>query len=443
MPSFAEEVAADSPTFWARMSESSGTALIDHMGGASGTYNGGYTLGVDGPLLDGSTAVTFDGVAGSVATVADRDELGTGDLFTVELYFKRDTITGALMKMISKGNNGYYIGLNSSGVEVAKRGAAVIATSTTTVPTAGSWYHVVWVKNGPENFIYINGVDRTGTVSNLTIENTTTQLSIGSSSISSSEAFAGTIDEAIVYNGSALSAARVLAHYNGLAVAPSVISDTFETRTAWGDANSGGTYALTLGAGVTASVSGGKGRFSLPATKDATANLPVAIATHDPLYLEWGFDSLPANNDHYLDVTARRVDSNNLYFVEVRVRQSNPIPLIAIYRRVGGVTTTLATEVSTGYSYLAGERYGLKFRLVGNVIEAKTWPLTSTEPAYQRSATDTSHATGSVEVYVYAGATTGGPYEVSLDNLSSGVPIVPAALATTLDPAGASGVFGI
>jgi hypothetical protein len=90
--------------------------------------------------------------------------------------------------------------------------AAVVATSTTTVADTTTWHHVVATKTAATaTKLYIDGVDRTGTVSNSTLGNSSNALIIGAKA-GTSEFLGAAIDEFAVYS-TALSVATVLDHY--------------------------------------------------------------------------------------------------------------------------------------------------------------------------------------------------------------------------------------
>jgi len=86
-----------------------------------------------------------------------------------------------------------------------------IATAGISTTDTTGFHHVVAVKSGAIVTLYIDGVDRTGTVTNRTIANTSTALNIGRDT-AGSEYFPGLIDEVAIYNV-ALSAALVQQHF--------------------------------------------------------------------------------------------------------------------------------------------------------------------------------------------------------------------------------------
>ena len=116
---------------------------------------------------------------------------------------------------MGKGPGGYYLRLNQAGnLELVKSDIAIIATSTVTIP-AGTWAYVVATKSGATCKLYVNAVDRTGTVTNATTVNTTAPLTIGADTAGGGahrEGYAGGLDEVAVY-ALALSASEVSAHY--------------------------------------------------------------------------------------------------------------------------------------------------------------------------------------------------------------------------------------
>ena len=134
-----------------------------------------------------------------------------GDVFTVEGWIKR-TRTGASDMICAKFINAYALYINASNkAELDRHGVVGLVQSTTTITDFTTWHHIVATKNGATSAIYIDGADVSDPMANSTCTDTTSELWIG-------EDNAGTIaiaylDEVAVYP-TALSAARVLAHYN-------------------------------------------------------------------------------------------------------------------------------------------------------------------------------------------------------------------------------------
>lgn len=207
--SYTAQVLADSPSAWYRLGEPSG-AVLDTMGGTSGSVVGTTTRDVAGALVVDDGAILLNGSTGYV-TVPDQAQLDPGDVFTLECWIKRTATGAAIEKLLSKGAGGYFLGINADAIEVAVQGSTIVCTSTTLVNNT-SWHHVAWTKNAGTTKIYIDGVDRTGTVTNDTVIATSSALFIGVLS-SLTEFYNGVLDEVAIYP-TALSAARILAHFN-------------------------------------------------------------------------------------------------------------------------------------------------------------------------------------------------------------------------------------
>ena len=185
------------------------TTATDSQG--SSTNNGTYT---NGPLLNQPGALTgdtnrsslFDGVNDHV-TVPHASTLNLGDgPLTLEAWIKRSNTSDG--SIIEKGSSGgaYEIWISGNRLTLRSPGVADIVQSTTTIADT-NWHHVVGTKDGATSRLYIDGVDRTGTVTNQTMVNHTFPLEL-----SGGPRFAGQLDEAAIYS-SALSAATVLDHY--------------------------------------------------------------------------------------------------------------------------------------------------------------------------------------------------------------------------------------
>lgn len=243
---YASEVAADSPVLWWRLGEASGTTATDASGNARhGTYVGSPTLGVASLLVtDANTAVQFDGVNDYVSGPAP----ATTSAFTVEFWMSSYTAGSPLATRYpsSSGDRIFFIGLGSGGdagkVRFTIRNAAgtEIAFAGTTIVTSGGPHHVVCTYDGSAARIYINGaLENTSTVVTGALSSATPNLEIGARSVAA--AFAGAqFDEAALYS-TALSGARILAHYAAATSAPADqnISPGFA-------ASDGAAYAVTL-----------------------------------------------------------------------------------------------------------------------------------------------------------------------------------------------------
>ena len=187
------------------------TTAADAQGANNGTYVNGPRLNQPGALAgDPNRAAIIDGSNDHV-TVPDSSSLDLGDgPFALEAWVKRSNATGGWLDLIQKGANAYQFAFYNSFLSIAKDSCCTIAESTTTI-TDTSWHHLVVTKNGAAVKLYVDGVDRTSTVTNQTLVNTTSALIFGAKN-GTSEFLAASIDEFAVYN-QVLSAPTVLDHY--------------------------------------------------------------------------------------------------------------------------------------------------------------------------------------------------------------------------------------
>jgi hypothetical protein len=212
------EVMADSPSaYWRLNDASAATTAADNTANAqTGTYVGAPTKQQTGPLLgDPNKAVLLNGSTQYI-TVPDNALLDPGDVFTLECWVKPNTSAGTTHTIFSKGANGYLVTLqNTLGtilVMLSKESVGLIAQNLSSL-TNGVWTHIAVTKNGSAIHIYINGADSTTVILNRTIAGTASALNMGRTISTTADFFNGTIDEMAIYP-TALSAARILVHYN-------------------------------------------------------------------------------------------------------------------------------------------------------------------------------------------------------------------------------------
>ncbi len=203
--SYRAEVIADSTVAYWRLGEASGTTAADEMATYAGTYVGSPTLGATGAVA-GNTAMQVTGT--QYVTISDAAALRFDRNFTFEWweYKAAEIATGAA---ISKGSGAYLLRHSGASIALVKSGTAQIMVSTANL-VSGSWNHVaLTVTSGGLCTIYINGVDSGSTTTALTFGGTN-PLRLGQDSGGN---MIGTLDEVACY-ATALSAARILAHYN-------------------------------------------------------------------------------------------------------------------------------------------------------------------------------------------------------------------------------------
>lgn len=214
---YAAAVLADAPLAYWRLGEASGTVVHDSAGSFTGTYANSPTLGQPGiPGAGGNTAVKMAGLVQS-ATFGDVLPL-TGTKLTIEFWAKFVAAMVNFAPYVARGDNTWRIardGLSNSNFQFG-----VGATSTPTVSatgtsfTDGNWHHIVGVYDQTQLLIYFDGAQAaqkawTTDVPSVPGEN----VGIGFNSDAPTRTIQAVMDEVAIYN-KALSAARVLVHYN-------------------------------------------------------------------------------------------------------------------------------------------------------------------------------------------------------------------------------------
>ena len=203
-------------SYW-RLGETSGTAAADDAptDPNNGRYLNGVALGGPGALVtDSNPSAGFDG-SNDYVSVADHASLDTGDRFTLEAWVKRSNTSTSTQTIFSKGSGSYRLSFVSNSLRLTRPGSGTIATANVSTTDTAGFHHVVATKSGATVKLYIDGVDRTGTVTNQTVANTSTALNIGRYT-GGTQYFAGLIDEPAVYN-SALSSTAITEHYQAKA----------------------------------------------------------------------------------------------------------------------------------------------------------------------------------------------------------------------------------
>ncbi|HSO33424.1 MAG TPA: LamG domain-containing protein [Labilithrix sp.] len=211
---YAATVLADSPVAYWRLGETSGTTVKD----VSGRGNDGIAVacspGASGAILnDPDTAMRFDGLRSSIASVADLTFAGNVS-FSIEAWASPGGGGAVFQHIINKeksNQQGYAIYMKPTvavyferyldGTGYEARGPAL---------TPNKFAHIVGTYDGATLSIYVNGVLGGIAKDTQTTKALATPFHIGAGE--TANFFDGVIDEVAVYD-KALSPARILAHY--------------------------------------------------------------------------------------------------------------------------------------------------------------------------------------------------------------------------------------
>ena len=225
---YSDEVLVDNPVAYWRLGEPNGDSIaIDEKGTYNGTYIGSPLGGVAGALAD-NTAVTFNGSSQYVRAANGSSLAFPNTTFSVEFWFKASTLAASQFIVAKDGGgvgNGWSVYLNNLGSisTVAKGITGNFAASRLTVATTfgdNVWHHVVTViktdtvttGNNDILAIYIDGISQSLTANTGTTPYVAPTLEVEIGRRSSGNYLTGSVDEVAIYS-SALSAARILAHY--------------------------------------------------------------------------------------------------------------------------------------------------------------------------------------------------------------------------------------
>lgn len=229
---YRDAVMTDSPVAYWRLGEASGTVAVDAVGSNNGTYVASPTLGVTGPLSgDADTGITVTGASSQYISIPDSNSLDVGDVFSIELWFKRSATQGTNQTLIHKGASAPVLGFDTSNVPTfAISGIANLRKAPAV--TDQNWHHLVATKNGATKFLYLDGVEGNNDVGSGTGASNALALNIGRDN-SGVEYFSGSLDEVAYYNV-ALTSTQVNNHYtasltSSITVTPGVASLTTAT----------------------------------------------------------------------------------------------------------------------------------------------------------------------------------------------------------------------
>lgn len=221
---YAAEVLADSPLAYWRLGDASGTTMTDSSGNSrNGTYVNSPTLGATGLLTtDADTCVDWDG-SNDHATVTSAAWMNGWTAFTAEAIVKPDTVSGDRIIVCrtswlggpTDGGRGWHLIIQGGQFNLGIRftdGTAIDSKVGPTV-TAGTTYHAAMVFSPTTLKLYLNGTEVYTTTAHAgkTVNSPVTDLRLSREAYGVGF-FDGKMDEVAVY-GTALSAARVAAHY--------------------------------------------------------------------------------------------------------------------------------------------------------------------------------------------------------------------------------------
>lgn len=169
------------------------------------------------------------------------------------------------------------------------------------------------------------------------------------------------------------------------------LSDTF-TRTVsngWGTADTGQAWTTSGGAASDYAVGSGVATVSLSAVNSSRWITTPLNATTVDFYATVKSSVVAAGAPVVAWLLGRYVDQNNWYAARV-VFNTNSTVTIEIWKDVAGTEANVVSSASLG-SYTAGQTWRARFQIDGNMLRAKAWPTSGSEPlAWSVALADTS-----------------------------------------------------
>jgi Concanavalin A-like lectin/glucanases superfamily/Fibronectin type III domain/Lysyl oxidase len=213
---YANAVTADNPVSWWRLGETTGNTAADQRGVNPGTYTNNPTRGAASLIASDTVnrAVSLDG-SNDYVNVPTSASLNLSSPITLEAWIKPTRIptSGSFNSVLSKSES-YSLQFNGPRLEftIIQFGTRQRLQAPSGALAVNGTYHVVGTYDGATRRLYVNGVQVASAALTGGATSSSNRLGLGSWN-GSSEFMRGTLDEPAVYN-TALSAARVSAHYN-------------------------------------------------------------------------------------------------------------------------------------------------------------------------------------------------------------------------------------
>jgi hypothetical protein len=351
---YADEMMADSPFAYFRGGENSGdTPFMLGSSTASWTLSGVSSYELTSPLGGNDKALGLSGGGGGYKSNASIESATWGGL-TFETWFKIDSYAGisyptfftynsqsaanTFYWLFMNGPNNLYFQYVGDGVV---RNAAVAFT-----PVVGTWYHLAISFNFTTKLLnmYVNGnsiysnIEPCTTIRNDTLNSTIRFANYGDIA---SHSINGGMDEVALYN-TALSTARIQAHYNAKVNYYSIISNRIPNNVfnhvASKYQSTTQTLSLYTNANLDAAVS--TGAISINGT---TANLSLGAKLPSA-------GNPTAGSFTAGEIATARVYNSALSQATLKSNMASEVDLYDIPKSISGLNLWLKADALTGYS---------------------------------------------------------------------------------------------
>lgn len=171
------------------------------------------------------------------------------------------------------------------------------------------------------------------------------------------------------------------------------LSDTFtrSVSSSWGTPDTGSAWS-TVGGGVASdyAVNGSAGIHTLSTVDETRRTSVTALSPDFDLYCDITTSALASGDSLYGAVTARMLDSGNMYMARLEFTTSNTIVLV-LRRLVADASLDIGTYTLSA-THAAGTYIRVRFQGTGSLLRAKAYPALDSieEPAWHVSGIDSS-----------------------------------------------------
>lgn len=133
-------------------------------------------------------------------TIADSAAIRVVNGWSVETWVKMESLVNCYLLNVRSGENGWGLGLNSSGNVTVYAGSGAFGNTTSSaVLSTGTWYHIGVYFNGTGTKLYING-GTAETLANANISNPNGTLYLSRKATGASDYFDGTMSLLRIWN---------------------------------------------------------------------------------------------------------------------------------------------------------------------------------------------------------------------------------------------------
>lgn len=162
----------------------------------------------------------------------------------------------------------------------------------------------------------------------------------------------------------------------------------------WGSATTGQAWTNSGGAAGDYSVNGTQGLHTVNTTNVARhSSLTAAAGTDMYVQTQVTIPALALTQPIQTAVMARFTNTSNYYFAEISLAPTTNVATLSIKKNVLGVVTTLGS-VTLDQVHAAAATWNIVLSVCGQVLKAKGWRSTVTEPGWNLTVNDGSLFTG-------------------------------------------------